>query len=239
MTPPVQVDYFIASESKTGDYYLGYVIDDQGKYSTGSGFTSNTTDQAGGHWTYYVDGTAASTLPATDNGYVYDTGYWDADAKTGYAPYYPLAGTNFLGTDVDFITENGAILEYGGGTYVPPDVKVDYFIASESKTGDYYLGYVIDDQGEYSTGSGFTSNTTDQAGGHWTYYVYGTAASTLPATDNGYVYDTGYWDADAKTGYAPYYSVAGTNFLGTDVDFITENGAAPGSNEARPTCRRM
>jgi hypothetical protein len=225
--PSPQVDLFIASESKTGDYYLGYVIDDQGKYSTGSGFTSGTTDQAGGNWTYYVYGTTATTPgQAADNGYVYHTGYWDNDAQTGYAPVYSVAGTNFLGTDTDFINVNGTVLEYGGGTYVLPDVKIDYFIASESKTGDYYLGYVIDAQGQYSKGSGFTSSTTDQAGGKWTHYVYNTASTTPNmASLNGYVYETGYWDADASTGYTPYYSVAGTSFLGTDVDYIKVNGS--------------
>ena len=222
----LQLDYFVAQESKTGDYYLGYVVDDQDKYATGSGFTSATTDQAGGHWTYYVYGTSGTTsLPPADNGYVYDTGYWDADLATGYAPIYSISGTNFLGTDADYITINGNVYEYGGGSYVVPDVKIDYFIASESKTGDYYLGYVIDDQGKYSTGSGFTSTTTDSASGQWTYYVYNTAATTPDMTSqNGYVYDTGYWDANLKTGYTPVYAVSGTSFLGNDVDYINIGG---------------
>ena len=214
------------AKSKTGDYYLGYVIDDQGKYSTGSGFTASTTDQAGGNWTYYVYDTVATTPDqAAYNGYVYDTGYWDNDAKTGYAPVYSVAGTNFLGTDTDFINVNGTDLKYGDGSYVVPDVKIDYFIASESKTGDYYLGYVIDDQGKYSTGSGFTASTTDQAGGKWSYYIYATVSTTANlASQNGYVYDTGYWDAAVSTGYAPYYAVSGTNFLGSDTDWIVQNG---------------
>ena len=127
------VDYFIASESKTGDYYIGYVVDYGNKYTTGSGFTSSTVDQAGGHWSYYVYSTAATTLPAAYSGYVFDTAYWDADTATGYSAYYPVAGTNFLGTDQDYILVNGKYEQFGAETYVVPDVKVDYFIASEVK----------------------------------------------------------------------------------------------------------
>ena len=227
VVPDVKIDYFIASESKTGDYYLGYVIDDQGKYSTGSGFTSSTTDNAGGQWTYYVYNTAATTPDMKPPRTATSTtpGIGTLDASTGYTPYYAVSGTNFLGTDVDYITVNGSVLEYGGGSYVVPDVKIDYFIASESATGDYYLGYVIDDQGKYSTVRGFTSTMTDQAGGKWTYYVYATNSTTANlASQNGYVYDTGYWDASVSTGYTPYYAVSDTNFLGTDTDWIVQNG---------------
>ena len=90
---------------------------------------------------------------------------------------------------------------------MPPDVKIDYFIASESKTGDYYLGYVIDDQGMYSVGSGFTAHTATQQGKDQAGENGGPSTSTplpLPPptwqTRNGYIYNTGYWDADTKDG---------------------------------------
>jgi hypothetical protein len=219
--PNSTVDYFIASESKTGDYYLGYVIDDAGAYHTGSGFVSPTTDQLGGTWTYYVYAQGTSALPAAYSGYVYHTGYWDSDAATGYAPYYSLAGTNYLGSDIDYFVQNGAFQKYGGETYVPPDVKFDFFFAKESVTGDYYSGFVVDGTNQYSQGSGFTSNIVDQAGGHWSYYVYSTVtAPSSYLSQTGYVYETAYTDVDLGATYTPYYTVGGTNYLGTDLDFI-------------------
>jgi hypothetical protein len=226
--PTTKLDYFIASESKTGDYYEGVVIDSTGKYTAGSGFTVSTTDQAGGKWTYYVYSTATTSLSSAYNGWVYDWNYYDADVGQTYNAYYPNSGFSSLGTDVDFIYVNGAFEKFGGGTYVVPETpitKLDYFFASESKTGDYYQGVVIDSTGKYSAGSGFTASTTDQAGGKWSYYVYSTAATSLSAAYNGWVYDGTYYDADVGQTYSAYYLNSGFSSLGTDVDFIYVNGA--------------
>ena len=54
----------------------------------------------------------------SQNGYVYETGYWDAAFSTGYVPYYAVAGTSFLGTDRDWIQLNGKLDEYGQEYYV-------------------------------------------------------------------------------------------------------------------------
>jgi hypothetical protein len=231
----VKVDYFYAYESNTGDYFYGYVYDDQGKYVSGSTVTS-PTDEDGGTWTYVVYSTQSSSVSAAYNGYVYDTAYYDHDqGNAGYATYSGAngyrSGTNFLGSDYDYLYDNGGYQLFGGGYWVVPEaavMKVDYFYAYESKTGDYFYGYVYDDQGKYSSGSTATS-PTDEDGGTWTYVVYSTQSSSVSAAYNGYVYDTAYYDHDQGNAvYATYFGAngyrSGTNFLGSDYDYVYDNG---------------
>jgi hypothetical protein len=230
----MKADYFIAYESKTGDQYDGFVYDNQGKYAVGSTFVS-PTDQAGGTWTYYVYNIAAtSNVSSNYNGQVYDYAFYDKDqGATPLTPFYYglgyASGQNFLGSDTDYILENGTYEKFSD-YYVVPDMKADYFLAYESKTGDVYYGYTYDDQGKYAVGSTFVS-PTDQAGGTWTYYVYSVAAAPNVSTVyNGQVYDTAYYDKDRGAApYTPFYDglgyASGQNFLGSDTDYILENGA--------------
>jgi hypothetical protein len=228
---PMMGDFFIARESVTGDFYYGYIYDNQAKYTVGSGFTSTTVDAAGGHWSYYVYSTAASSVSASYNGQVFDTAYYDADEGAYYTPYFYsigyASGTNFLGSDTDYINLNYTEQKFGDQYYVVPEMKADYFIAYESKTGDKYYGFVYDDQGKYAVGSSMVS-ATDQAGGTWTYYVYSIgSAPTIATAYNGQVYDTSYYDSNEGTSYTPFYYgigyASGTNWLGSDTDYINLN----------------
>jgi hypothetical protein len=241
--PTMNIDYFYAYESKTGDYYYGYTYDNAGKYFNGESWTSATTDQLGGHWSYNVysvgpaDGGHQS---ASNNGYTYDTSYYDAGNGTAYTSFYggangtPTSSTG-IGPDYDYIYQDGSYKPFGlNGYYVVPEappMKIDYFYAIESKTGDVYYGYTYDNAGKYVYGESWTSATTDQLGGHWSYGIYsvGTADSAhQSASNNGYTYDYSYYDADNGTSYATYNGANGTptssTGIGPDYDYIYQNG---------------
>ncbi len=255
----MKADYFYAVESKTGDFYDGFVYDNSGRYSLGSTYTSGT-DQLGGTWTYTVSNVVAADGLHQDSSYagkVYDYYYYDADIGAAYNPGYGYkggvsgsptdktyySGTNYLGSDLDAIDLNGAVRLFGGGYYVVPEqstMKADYFHAVESKTGDWYDGFVYDNSGRYSLGSTYTSGT-DQLGGNWTYTVTSVSNGDIVHQDSSYagkVYDYYYYDADAGAAYSPGYGYkggvsgspsdktyySGTNYLGSDLDAINVNG---------------
>jgi hypothetical protein len=170
--------------------------------------------------------------PPSQDGYVYDTEYYDATKGT-YT--YTADGNNgalsgySLGSDADYVLQNGGYQLFGEGYYVVPETRIDDFYAVESKTGDTYWGYVYDNQRKYSAGSTYTTGGTDQDGGTWTYHVYSNGVGNAPLSNNGYVYDTEYYDADTGT-YSYTYNgnngaLSGSGFLGSDADYILQNSS--------------
>jgi hypothetical protein len=224
----LQYFYFVATESKTGDYYSGYVYDSTGTYHPGYTYTGGT-DQVGGHWTYSITSIGYATNSGT-SGYVYDFGYYDADLG-GYSTVYgyngQASGTNYLGSDYDYIYSVGGYQEFGGAYYVVPDVNSFYFKATESKTGDVYYGYVYDSTGTYYLGY-TTTGGVDQAGGRWTYTITSNALSAASGI-SGSVYDYAYYDADLATWSTPKYFDAGftsgSSYLGSDSDYVNAFGS--------------
>jgi hypothetical protein len=243
MSAGMKVDYFYAVESKTGDEYIGYTYDNAAKYYNGESWTSATTDQLGGHWSYTIYSVGAADNAHQNagwNGYTFDTYYYDTDKANWYLTYYggangtPTSSTG-IGPDFDYIYQNGLYQPFGSNGYyvVPETMKVDYFYAVESKTGDEYIGYTYDNKGTYVNGESWTSATADQLGGHWSYTIYSVGAADSAHQDpgwNGYTFDTYYYDTDKANWYLTYYGGANgaptsSTGIGPDFDYIYQNGA--------------
>jgi hypothetical protein len=243
----MMVDSFKAVESKTGEYYTGYVYDDTDTYQVGTTFTTDP-DQDGGSWTYTITNVSvadAAHQNAAYSGKVYDTAFWDPQfglhttelGCAGYSAGPPTdlstySGSNYLGSDSDMALVDGTYQSFGGAKVVGT-MNIDFFKAVNSATGAYFLGYVYDDIGKYHVGS-IVQSGTDEDGGTWTYTVTSinqTSAVHQDPSLAGKVYDYFYWDPvygahQTDLGYAGYIggssteetSFSGANYLGSDLD---------------------
>ncbi len=145
----MKVDYFYAQESKTGDYYYGFVFDNSGVYRLGSTYTSGT-DQLGGTWkyTFYNVSTADSVFQgASWAGKVYDYLYYDADQGSYFTPYLDsqkiASGTNYLGSDADSIYLNGGYQLFGhsgNSWYVVPESRITTSVQALTSGADILDG---------------------------------------------------------------------------------------------------
>ncbi len=149
-------DSFKAVESVTGDTITGVVFDNTSRYSVGSAVTTGP-DNLGGGWTYTVTGiTAADAAHQSTafNGVVYDVAYLDADAGKTYSttfgtlglafasPNAFTSGTNYLGSDRDFIQVGASLVLIGGNAVLPdtngtatPNAQTSAFPAGNDPSG--------------------------------------------------------------------------------------------------------
>ncbi|HBL62659.1 MAG TPA: hypothetical protein DDZ80_31050, partial [Cyanobacteria bacterium UBA8803] len=137
-----------------GDYYSGYVIGSDLDYIVGATYDSGTytgpteigTDgfyQITGE--YSLDASFASSL-----GDVFVTSYVDGDTSgQTYIPYYYslgfASGSNYLGSEVDYIFGAGTGYDYFGYDYYEADAAGIslYYFTYDYGNGDQYYGYTF------------------------------------------------------------------------------------------------
>ena len=233
-TIPITISYFYAMELASGDYYYGYVYDDDGTYPAGYSRTY-AASEAGGSWLYYVYGTENTFGGPNLDDRVYLTSYYDwASGLTLMPSSYTqgvAAGTAGLGSEGSTVAiGNGLGDWFGFGWYVadPPAMMVASFYAMETVSGDYYYGQAYDDDGTYSVG--WLRQTPSENGGTWIHYVYGIQQSSASYAYDDYVYVTSYYDRETGTFHDPQSHAqgyaSGYNGIGSEYDYLNANGAS-------------
>ena len=251
---PMKMASFQATDSVTGDYFYGIAYDNTDRYHLGDTFTF--ANDRGGTWTYRILDLRTADSAHQDpfyTGKVYDTFYYDASigvgskSNTGFLGYNygaPLdltnfSGTNYLGSDGDYVVLNGITYRFSSTVVVPGPMKVAAFQATDSATGDYFYGIAYDNTDRYHLGDTFAF--ANDRGGFWTYSILDLKTADSAHQDpfyNGKVYDTFYFDASlgvgAKTitGFLGYNygaptdrsNFSGNNFVGSDADYVVLNG---------------
>ena len=234
----MDIDSYVAVESKTGDKIFGVLYDNTGRYTIASSVTaSGGPDNLGGTWTYTITNIGRADAVHQDasySGFAYDFDYFDADTGKSYSTFYGhtgfnlgiadkvfFSGNNYLGSDGDLVLVNGRFFGIASGKYVVPEgqqtsaqpvMEAVNYQAQESVTGDVITGVLFDNASLYTVGSSVTAAGTDQLGGHWTYTVSSIAdadAKHQDASYNGFAYDLTYLDSDLGQTVSTFYGSTG------------------------------
>ncbi len=218
-----------------GDWYEGYVFagSDYSNNAYKVGYTSPFIDENGLWGNYQVTAVMGYNKNIDDNGKVFVTKYHDFESIQDFQPVNNKAGTasgtNYLGSEMDWILKAGVIEQYRFGEYYgkrEADVTAQYTYNYTYGKGDKYSGYFYasTDKGYYL---GYKSVAKDDDSKFGAYNV--TAVSYLDASSlnysyvhNGKVFVQTYYDKETNSSTAPvnYTSPLGTNYLGSEWGYI-------------------
>ncbi len=211
----------------SGDYYVGtvYAYQDDG-YSTS--YSKTTTDENGQTGIYTITGVTLA-YDVDKKGQVYVTSYYDQESGKTYTPVSngTAVGTNYLGSEYDYIIKSGVPEYYFGGGYYEADLVSSsnlYTFKFTYADGDYYTGTVYATPG-YGYSTGYTKSITDEYGHTDTYTITGVTTG-YDVSKVGQVFVDSYYDEDSATTYTPVSSgtAVGTNYLGSESDYIIQSG---------------
>lgn len=216
----VWVEYNFKYTYGNGDYYTGRVWARM-DYGYFPGYAKAVQDENGGTGKYYISSSKYLADPTVQNGLmgrVYVDSYYDKEANAKFTPVSAgeFVGTEYLGSEADYILQAGQPEFYFGGGYNEADVSCAYSFKYTYGNGDYYTGTVYAPPG-YSN----TASIKDENGLYGRYSILSISAY-VDSSRNGRVYVSRYYDTESKKMYTPVsnYLAAGTKYLGSETGFI-------------------
>ena len=233
--------YFTYSYNGDSSKYYGYGYVNSGTYYAGetlNPYAANNQSKADG--TYYISSVSKNSGSDSDVGKVYTQSYYDSQSNNSYTPYYrnlgSADGSNNLGSEIDYINQNGTYKGFGADFFEANSNGADRYEFTYSYKGDSseYYGYGYASPGKYYAGetlNPYAANNQSQADG--TYYISNVSTNSGSAADAGKVYTQRYYDSQSQKSYKPYYyslasSPDGSKNLGSEIDYINQNGTYKG-----------
>jgi len=175
---------------KDGSIYTGTVAAKPGTYFVGQ-------SAADGLGTYYITSKVGQTHEAP--GTVITNSYYDATTNQSYTPIYHNDGSNFLGSETDYIYGNEGYQQFGwsgGSDHEAKEGNILYGYLFVYNDGSFYGGQVSSNSTTYNYSVGENFGT-----GYGTYYITGNDGYT--AEPSGTVMTTGsFWYNPGSTYYA-------------------------------------
>lgn len=207
------------------DSYTGYVYGAPDLYSLT--YTKSVLDENGKTGRYTITG-ITSGFDLSQNGKVYVSSYYDAETGNTYTPLNSgiACGTNYLGSEFNYIIENGNAVnlfgKYSDGKFYEADVAANiaysFIFYYNNKNGDYYSGVVYRAANNIYY-KGYTLNKIDENGQPGYYLITGGVSAGDNSTNNGKVIVNSYYNHENNTAYTPL-NVTGSNYLGSETGFI-------------------
>jgi hypothetical protein len=156
-------NFYCSYDNGSGDRYSGYVYADTSKgYYVG--YTKSFTDENGERGHYYINGIESGT---GTNGQVYVNTYFDHEVGNTFTPVSSgtAVGTNYLGSEHDYIIQGSIPEFYFGGGYNEADLgnysRYDYYFCYTDGSGDNYKGYVYAPTGMVRPGQWISEQPTN------------------------------------------------------------------------------
>ncbi len=145
-------DFTYYYNNGSGDYYSGWIYAPNGYNGYQVGYKQATSADENGQTGYY-EITNSTAYPdafpdGSKVGRVYLDTYYDVESGNTYIPvsFGSAVGTNYLGSEHDYIIQSGVPEFYFGGGYYVADVgsysRYDFIFSFNNGSGDYYTGYV-------------------------------------------------------------------------------------------------
>ncbi len=225
--------YYYNGSNNNKDSYTGYVYASANTYSAGQIFDPIVEKNETGCSGKYLIKSAIVAGNVADLGKVFVNQYYNSENATSYTPVYfgqgKTSGTNYLGSEYDFIGNSNSLdNDFGLDKWVYnvsySKYEFAYYYNGKDNTADYYSGWVYSQPGTYTVGSfvDFNSNN-NEIGANGKYYITKSSREGI-ATDVGKVFVDQYHDVDnSQAVYTPYYfsqgKASGTNFLGSEYDY--------------------
>ena len=225
--------YYYNGSNSNKDSYTGYVYAYADTYSAGQTFDPIVERNETGCPGKYLIKSAIAAGNAADLGNVFVNQYYNSENATFYTPVYfgqgKTSGTNYLGSEYDFIGNSNSLDNDFGldkWVYNVSYSRYDfaYYYNGKDNTADYYSGWVYAQPGTYTVGSFIDSNSNNNEIGANGKYSITKSSREGTASDVGKVFVDQYHDVDnSQTVYTPYYfgqgKASGTNFLGSEYDY--------------------
>lgn len=222
---------YAGTDYNDNEYYVGYI-------------TNKNIDENGQEGYYKITSIVHGSFDLSLRGKVFVTKYYDKESNLNLNPvqYYDpdavaagtnYCGTNYLGSEMDFILKSGYD-QYRFGKYYSwreADTTNQYSFTYTFSNGDYYQGYVL--AGSDYNNDYYKVGTTWQWQDESQNWRWGTGKITAVAfnkniADNGKVFVTKYHDAESNLDFQPVKNKAGTpsgtNYIGSEMDFILKDG---------------
>jgi hypothetical protein len=217
-------DFTYYYNNGSGDYYSGWIYAPTGYNGYQVGYKQTTSADENGQAGYYqITAVTDSGSDGSKDGKVYVTSYYDAETGTTYTPvsFGSAVGTNYLGSEHDYIIQSGVPEFYFGGGYYEADVgdysRYDFQYYYNNGSGDYYTGYVFAPT-SFKTFLTVGTSLYDQPQPLW--------ASGYVSLNGGYYYITGITDGFSssydKESYITSYYDADTAGASLGVNYVTD-----------------
>ncbi|MGQ9920750.1 MAG: hypothetical protein ACUVRZ_05410 [Desulfobacca sp.] len=216
----VWVEYNFKYTYGNGDYYTGRVWARM-DYGYFPGYGKAVKDENGGAGKYYISSFKYLDDPSIQSqqmGWVFVDSYYDKEANAKFTPVSAgeFVGTEYLGSEADYILQAGQPEFYFGSGYYEADVSCAYSFKFTYGNGDFYTGTVYAPPG-YSYGS----SIKDENGLLGRYSILRISAY-VDSSRNGQVYVSRYYDNESKKMYTPLnnHLAAGRSYLNSETGFI-------------------
>jgi len=211
-----------------GDYYQGHVYGAPSSYKYYPGLKISKKNELGLNG-YYQIVSQGYTGDTAKYGQVYVDTYKDGESGKTFTPVHKgqAVGTNYLGSELDYILKNGvAVYQFGKG-YYEADVGDKYAFRYYYGNGDSYQGsvYRAPSASGYYPGLKITKKNELGLNG---YYEILSMSWTGDTAKYGQVYVDNYKDGESAKSFTPVHKgqAVGTNYLGSELDYIVKDGVA-------------
>jgi len=222
----VWAEYNFKFTYANGDSYEGTVWARM-DYGYFPGYSKVVTDENGGNGKYSISSFKFLDDPAINDrlmGQVYVSKYYDSESKASFSPVSngEVVGTEYLGSEYDYILQAGQPEFSFGGGYFEADVSCAYAYKFLYGNGDYYTGTV------YAPAGYAAPNTLIDENGLSGSYKLLQVMAYVDSGRNGQVYVSRYFDAESRKMYTPISNnlPRGNNFLGSEGGYIISAGKA-------------
>jgi hypothetical protein len=213
-----------AFTANSGDRYTGWLVDDSTRYAVG-----DTIATANGSYRITYEGDWGG---AQGRGTVWTDSYVDTASNRSFETYFwhrlgaQPSGRNGLGSEYDYVWNNGAWDDFGvGGVHqVRVEMRVMVSWIFRASSGDAYTGLLLADQESQAPG-----DTIARPNG--TYTIQSETATTRTDHPLGTVWTAAYFDAGSNTWLDTYFygrlnqMPSGRGGLGSEYDYVW-NGTA-------------
>ncbi len=208
-----------------GDYYEGYVYRSPEVEGYYPGWKSEFQNETGKFGNYEII-SASYSGDASKYGQVYVDTYHDAESNKNFTPLHKsqAVGTALLGSEQDYICQDGVKDYQFGKGYTEADVGDRYLFRYTYGNGDYYEGtvYRAPGVGYYPGRLIEKKNETGKTG----YYEILSMTYTGDKTKYNQVFVDTYHDGETNKDYTPLHKgqAVGTALLGSEQDYICQDG---------------
>ena len=227
-----EIKYAFTYSYGNGDAYRGHVYA-SADYPYQVGYTKTLKNETGQTGTYTItamsyDGTGSK------NGQVFIDSYHDGESNQDFIPMKKgqPAGTNYLGSELDYILKDGVAAYQFGKGYYEADVGDRYVFRysydKDNPSAEYYQGVVYRMPG-YVYYPGYKLEKKNETGKTGCYEILAmsyTGDTSKYRSGYGEVYVDTYKDGESGKTFAPLHKgqAVGTAFLGSELDYIIASG---------------